>query len=108
MDRLALTFLIATSIGLGGCSTFNKLTGKNNDTVLPGQREEILPPDQYRAKSDDLQPQGSGSATTTAPTAPPPAAKSTAPAAPAECDPEADPSCVQPDSGANKGIFNDG
>jgi hypothetical protein len=43
--RLVKTIVIlaiATSL-LTGCSSFKKLTGQRNDTVLPGQREDILP-----------------------------------------------------------------
>lgn len=107
MNRRALISLVAVSAVLGGCSTFKKLTGQRNDTVLPGQREEILTPDQYRSKSEDLQPQGNNA--TTAP-APAPPADSQVPAQQdnVDCDPEADPSCVPPSNGVNKGIFNDG
>lgn len=38
---------VAASL-LTGCSSFKKLTGQRNDTVLPGQREDILPEDQQR------------------------------------------------------------
>ena len=43
--RALFTLLIATLL-LGGCSTIKKFTGQRNDTVLPGQREDILSPDQ--------------------------------------------------------------
>ena len=45
LPRLLVALLVATSL-LGGCSTFKKFTGQRNDTVLPGQREDILSPDQ--------------------------------------------------------------
>ncbi len=35
---------------LAGCSTLKKVTGQQNDTVLPGARENILPPDQQSAR----------------------------------------------------------
>jgi hypothetical protein len=43
--RLILALIISISL-LAGCSSFKKLTGQRNDTVLPGQREDILPADQ--------------------------------------------------------------
>ena len=38
-----LVFLGAVAAILGGCSTFNSLTGQTDDTVLPGQREDAIP-----------------------------------------------------------------
>ena len=38
-------------IALGGCSTLKKITGQQNDTVLPGQREDILGAEQQTAKN---------------------------------------------------------
>lgn len=43
--RVIVTVAVATSL-LGGCSSFKKLTGQRNDTVLPGSREDILPAEQ--------------------------------------------------------------
>jgi hypothetical protein len=45
--RTIIILAVATSL-LAGCSSFKKLTGQRNDTVLPGQREDILPEDQQR------------------------------------------------------------
>ena len=38
-------FIILGAIvtALGGCSTFNSLTGQTDNTVLPGQREDAIP-----------------------------------------------------------------
>lgn len=106
MNRRSLLSLLAASAALGGCSTFKKLTGKNNDTVLPGQREEILPPDQYTAKSEDLNPPAEGGAVPPPEPAPAPQ-QTTAPNT--DCDPSIDPECEPPPKkGVNKGIFNDG
>ena len=105
MNRRALISVVALSLALGGCSTFKKLTGKKDNTVLPGQREEILSPDQYTAKSPDLEKPADG-ATAPAPddTMPAPAPKSGE-----ACDPAVDPDCAEPPpAGGNKGIFNDG
>lgn len=105
MNRRALFSVAATALVLGGCSKFKKLTGQRNDTVLPGQREEILPPDQYTAKSEDLNAPGSD-AGAGVPTTPEPAP---APQTGDACNPDVDPDCAEPSSsGANKGIFNDG
>ncbi len=35
---------------LSGCTTLKKVTGQQNDSVLPGARENILPPDQQTAR----------------------------------------------------------
>jgi hypothetical protein len=43
--RFILVSVCAATL-LTGCSTLKKFTGQRNDTVLPGTREEILPPDQ--------------------------------------------------------------
>lgn len=101
MNRRALISLVAVSAVLGGCSTLKKFTGQRNDTVLPGQREDILTPDQYTAKNEDLNtPPPAGDAAT---------APAPAPQKGAACNPEVDPDCGEPPStGANKGIFNDG
>ncbi len=105
MNSRTLIAVVALSIALGGCSTFKKLTGKNDGTVLPGQREDILTPDQYTAKSQDLEPPAGGAA-------PPPAPAETPAPAPKKgeaCDPTVDPDCGEPPApGTNKGIFNDG
>jgi hypothetical protein len=45
LARSVAVFALAAAL-LSGCGAFKKLTGQRNDTVLPGQREEILPPDQ--------------------------------------------------------------
>lgn len=105
MNRRSLLSLLAASAALGGCSSFKKLTGQTNDTILPGQREDILTPDQYTAKSEDLNPPAAGTAP---PPAPAPAQQQTTQPATA-CDPNVDPDCVPPaKKPVNKGIFNDG
>ncbi len=42
--------LLAVGNALTGCSTIKDLTGQNDNTVLPGQREEVLPPEQQTAR----------------------------------------------------------
>ncbi len=57
LTRVIITVAVAASL-LGGCSSFKKLTGQRNDTVLPGSREDILPADQQvnpkPGKQDDV------------------------------------------------------
>ena len=104
MKRRAFLALVPALAALGGCSKLKKLTGQTNDTVLPGQREEILPPDQHTSKSEDT---AADPAAEPIEQAPPPA-KTTKKASGAVCNPEVDPECVPPDTGGNDGIFNDG
>jgi PBP1b-binding outer membrane lipoprotein LpoB len=99
MKRHLLLPVLAAALLLSGCSTIKKFTGQRDDSVLPGQREEILPPDQYTAKKDlnkQAQPQ------TTAP------GGTAGSKADAPCNPEVDPECVVPEAGGNDGVFNDG
>lgn len=42
--------ILMTLVMLVGCTSIKKMTGQTNDTVLPGQREDILPPDQQTAR----------------------------------------------------------
>jgi hypothetical protein len=55
--NIALALALSASV-LSGCGTLKKFTGQRNDTVLPGEREDILPADQQRnpkpGKTDDL------------------------------------------------------
>ena len=43
--KTIVVLAVAVSL-LSGCSSIKKLTGQRNDTLLPGEREEILPADQ--------------------------------------------------------------
>lgn len=54
MKHLILTLMFAATITLSGCTTFKKITGQTDDTVLPGQRETILPPDQSTARDPQV------------------------------------------------------
>jgi hypothetical protein len=38
------------AVVLAGCSTMKSLTGQQDDSVLPGQREDVLSPDQQTAR----------------------------------------------------------
>ena len=90
--------LVALTLAVTGCSTFNKLTGSTDNTVLPGTREDAIP---GRSQFPD--------ASDAAPTLPQPGEQATgqqtAPAATSQqpnCKPD-DKAC-QPASG---GTFND-
>jgi hypothetical protein len=78
--KIASALALSALIVLGGCSSIKKLTGQRNDTVLPGQREDVLPPD--RQVGQDPAVMGK--------------AKSTA----AECTPD-DLNCVSPERPAD-------
>lgn len=50
MNRRIL-ILSVLAVGLGGCGSVKKLFGGgNDDTVLPGKREEVLPPESQTAQ----------------------------------------------------------
>jgi len=104
MNRRALFSLSLAALALGGCSKLKKLTGQTNDTVLPGQREDILPSDQHTAKSEDLtrKPQAEPEQQST-----PPVTNSGTKNG-EMCNPEVDPECVPADGAGTGGVFNDG
>jgi hypothetical protein len=54
--KRSLNLVLAVSIGLSlaGCSALNKFTKKRDNTVLPGQREDILTPDQYKVEDETV------------------------------------------------------
>jgi hypothetical protein len=63
-----MIFIIAASFALGGCSSIKKLTGQRDDSVLPGQRENVLPPE--RQVAQDPAVVGSRAPQSTEPSAP--------------------------------------
>jgi uncharacterized protein YceK len=63
--RKLVVLALAASV-LAGCSSFKKLTGQRNDTVLPGERENILPPESQVNRSADVDNAGTGGAGGTA------------------------------------------
>jgi hypothetical protein len=77
-SRLVVVMLAAGL--LAGCSSFKKLTGQTDNTVLPGEREDILPPDQQVNPRPNKTVADSGAA----------------PLEPAACDPAVDISCEAP------------
>jgi hypothetical protein len=52
LPTLLLVALLATS--LMGCNTVKKFTGQRDDSILPGNREDILTPDQQTARDPDV------------------------------------------------------
>jgi hypothetical protein len=50
MKQFIVVMMLAALVALGGCTKLKKLTGQTNDTILPGQREDILPTDQQTAR----------------------------------------------------------
>jgi hypothetical protein len=99
MNRRALFSLSLAAIALGGCSKFKKLTGQTDDTVLPGERREILTPDQYTAKNEDLNKKPAGESLQ------PSASTGTKSGNP--CNPEVDLECAPEQINGNDGVFSD-
>ncbi len=51
LTTLLLVALLASS--LMACSTVKKFTGQQDNSILPGSREEILTPEQQTARDPD-------------------------------------------------------
>jgi hypothetical protein len=54
MFNKTIFLVLALSLTVAGCTTLKKVTGQTNDTVLPGPREDILPPDQQTARDPNI------------------------------------------------------
>ena len=52
LPKILLVALLATS--LMACSTVKRFTGQQDNSVLPGTREDILTPDQQTARDPDV------------------------------------------------------
>ena len=50
MFNKSLILACVLSLTLAGCTSFKRVTGQTNDTVLPGARESVLAPDQTTAR----------------------------------------------------------
>lgn len=51
MRKISILLLIAIlATGVFGCTSIKKMTGATDDTILPGQREDILPPEAQTAR----------------------------------------------------------
>ena len=93
--------VVVSALLVTGCSQMKRLTGQRDDTILPGERETVLTPEQTKINNPDVtQKQASGAAT--------PDANSPNDLA-APCDPEIDSTCTPPaDTGSNDGVFGEG
>ena len=92
---IAILFL---ATALAACSAIDRLTGRNDDTVLPGNREEAIP----GQASYPTEPAG-GATTAAGPAAP--QAETAAASEKATACPADDPNCTPP---ADDGTFSDG
>jgi hypothetical protein len=88
--KYALAIAVIVCGFLTGCSAVKNLTGQNDNTVLPGNRENILPPEQQTARDPIVTGDGSGEQTAGPGQAVPDITSSDVP-----CDPNA-PDCVPP------------
>ncbi len=54
--RRSIVIMLAITIGLAisGCSTVKRATGQLDDSVLPGERENVLPPDLQTARDPKI------------------------------------------------------
>lgn len=53
VSHLVIGFALVAALALAGCSTIKKFTGQRDDTVLPGAREDVLPPQKIQAPEPD-------------------------------------------------------
>ncbi len=54
MLNKTILLVCVLSLSLVGCTTVKRMTGQIDDTVLPGQRENVLPPDQTTARDPNI------------------------------------------------------
>ena len=55
MKKLTTLFLVAAlATSLMACSMVKKFTGQTDDSILPGNREEILPPEAQTARDPSV------------------------------------------------------
>lgn len=47
---LSIILLVMLATPMVACSTVKKFTGQTDDSILPGQREDILPPESQTAR----------------------------------------------------------
>ena len=66
MKLISCVAICVLAVSLGGCSKLSRITGSTDDTVLQGNREQIISPDQMTAKD----PIVTGQAQADAPVAP--------------------------------------
>jgi hypothetical protein len=80
LRTLCVTLIVSAS--LTGCTALKNLTGKNDDSVLPGSREDVLPRDQQTARDPIITGEQSTGDDIVA--------------SPQQCNPKLDPGCVPP------------
>jgi hypothetical protein len=54
MLNKSVLILCVLTLSLVGCTSLKKVTGQTNDTILPGAREDVLPPDQTTARDPSI------------------------------------------------------
>ena len=54
MFNKSILLVCVLSLSLAGCSSMKRMTGQIDDSVLPGQREGVLPPDQTVARDPNV------------------------------------------------------
>src|SRR5260221_13267115 len=67
MRKFMGLLLVGLTLSVTGCSTFNKMTGQTDETVLPGSREDAIPgktqfPDPSDRAPTEQQPGGQSTA----------------------------------------------
>jgi hypothetical protein len=56
MKKISIILLLAAlGLSASGCTSMKRLTGQMDDSTLPGQREDILPPDAQTAKDPEVE-----------------------------------------------------
>lgn len=58
-----LMLALAFAAALSGCASIKRATGQLDDTVLPGQRENVLPPEQQQARDPSVTGKSTASGT---------------------------------------------
>ncbi len=53
VSHVVIGFALVAALALSGCSTIKKFTGQRDDTVLPGAREDVLPPQKIQAPEQE-------------------------------------------------------
>ncbi len=93
MNFRAIILVAAVAVSLQACSAAKNLFGGNDDSVLPGERENVLPPEQQTARDPAVTGDAgnSGDAGSAGSLNLPPASDGTT----TDCDPN-DPNCVTP------------
>lgn len=54
----AFVIVLAAGIALSACTSVKRATGQLDDSVLPGERENVLPPEQQTARDPQVTGQG--------------------------------------------------